>query len=104
MKQVVKENPVINSPFDEPRRHFRFSDEGITNEIVSERRTSSYFIPIAAPKKNLAEVAKNQGNAWIENEIRRTNEDANPKLHRVACKIRDPWDAQGLIRATLRAR
>ncbi|MGD1084070.1 MAG: hypothetical protein ABSA47_04865 [Verrucomicrobiota bacterium] len=42
MKQVVIENPVINSPFDEPRRRFRFSDEGITNEIVSEPRTSSY--------------------------------------------------------------
>jgi hypothetical protein len=24
MKQVVIENPVINSPFDEPQRHFRF--------------------------------------------------------------------------------
>ena len=160
MKQVVIENPVINSPFDEPKRHFRFSDEGITNEIVSERRTSSYFIPIAAPKKKgkkqlffetewtrdrieenkfinqvrarvkqwrenkhfgvsqvtaqllqywtrpererklffcqiealetfiyLTEVAKNQGDTWIENEIRRANEDANPKLYRVACKM-----------------
>ena len=34
MKQVVIENPVINSPFEEPQRHFRFTDEGITNEIV----------------------------------------------------------------------
>lgn len=38
MSQVVIENPVINSPFDEPRRHFRFTDEGITNEIVEARR------------------------------------------------------------------
>ena len=52
MKQVVIENPVINSPFDEPLRHFRFTNEGITNEIVPERRVSSYFIPIAKPKKN----------------------------------------------------
>src|SRR2546426_3966464 len=51
MKQVVIENPVINSPFEEPNRHFRFSDEGITNEIIEARRTSSYFIPIARPKK-----------------------------------------------------
>ena len=29
MSQVVIENPIINSPFDEPTRHFRFSDEGI---------------------------------------------------------------------------
>ncbi|MEY4723176.1 MAG: hypothetical protein RLZZ324_689, partial [Candidatus Parcubacteria bacterium] len=44
-------NPIINSPFDEPTRHFRFSDEGITDEIVEGRRTSSYFVPIAKPKK-----------------------------------------------------
>jgi hypothetical protein len=29
MEQVVIENPVINSPFVEPARHFRFADEGI---------------------------------------------------------------------------
>jgi len=51
MSQAVIENPIINSPFDEPTRHFRFSDEGITNEIDDGRRTSSYFVPIARPKK-----------------------------------------------------
>ncbi|MEW6263155.1 MAG: BPTD_3080 family restriction endonuclease [Thermodesulfobacteriota bacterium] len=51
MRQVVIENPVINSPFEEPARHFRFDEEGITNEIVSGRRVSSYFVPIAKPKK-----------------------------------------------------
>lgn len=51
MSQVVIENPIINSPFEEPTRHFRFSDEGITNEVDEGRRTSSYFVPIAKPKK-----------------------------------------------------
>ncbi|NOT01774.1 MAG: DEAD/DEAH box helicase family protein [Phycisphaerales bacterium] len=51
MSQVIIENPVLNSPFDEPARHFRFNEEGITAEIDSGRRTSSYFIPIARPKK-----------------------------------------------------
>ena len=55
MSQVVIENPIINSPFDEPTRHFRFSDEGITDEIVEGRRTSSYFVPIAKPKKKGSE-------------------------------------------------
>src|SRR6202040_2070947 len=50
MSQVVIENPILNSPFDEPSRHFRFTDEGITNEIVEGRRTSSYFVPIPKPK------------------------------------------------------
>ena len=50
MEQVVIENPVINSPYAEPSRHFRFTDEGITNEIVGGRRSSSYFVPIPRAK------------------------------------------------------
>jgi len=57
MTQVVIENPVINSPFTEPNRHFRFSDEGITDEIVEGRRSSAYFIPIASPKKKGRQIA-----------------------------------------------
>ncbi|MEI7989844.1 MAG: DEAD/DEAH box helicase family protein, partial [Chloroflexota bacterium] len=37
--------------YAEPTRHFQFGDEGITNEIVDGRRSSSYFVPIARPKK-----------------------------------------------------
>jgi len=51
MKIKVIENPIINSPFAEPARHFRFTDEGISDEIVDARRISTYFIPIAQPKK-----------------------------------------------------
>jgi len=51
MKQVVTENPVINSPFDEPKCDCRFSDEGITSRIVESRREREYFIMIAAPRK-----------------------------------------------------
>ncbi len=160
MAQVVIENPILNSPFSAPSRHFRFSDEGITNEIVEARRVSSYFVPIAKPKKKgagqlsfetewtedrikenefinqvrsrvslwrergypdvtkttkrllehwrspdrerklffcqieametavyLAEAAKKQGDTWIENDLRRANEDANPKLYRIAFKM-----------------
>jgi type III restriction enzyme len=46
MTQVVIENPIINSPFDEPTQHFRFTDEGITDEIIEGRRISSYFVLI----------------------------------------------------------
>jgi hypothetical protein len=27
------DDPIINSPFEEPTRHYRFGDAGITNEI-----------------------------------------------------------------------
>ena len=57
MPQVVIENPVLNSPYKEPSRHFKFSDEGITDEIVEARRISSYFVPIAKPHKKGAQLA-----------------------------------------------
>lgn len=45
------ENPILNSPFEEPRLHFKFDERGITPEKAEGRRSSSYFIPIARPKK-----------------------------------------------------
>ena len=34
MPDVVIENPVLNSPYEEPGRHFVFGDDGIRNEIL----------------------------------------------------------------------
>jgi type III restriction enzyme len=156
---VIIENPVINSPFEEPGRHFKFTEDGITDEIVAARRTSQYFIPIPPPKKKgpaqlviegwtadrveenqfinrvrarvalwrrggypgitqvtarllkywqrpgrerrlffaqiealetiiyVTEVASKYNDAWIENELRRANQDANPELYRIAFKM-----------------
>jgi type III restriction enzyme len=44
-------DPIINSPYREPGRHFRFDEDGITAEVVEGRRLSTYFVPIPAPKK-----------------------------------------------------
>jgi type III restriction enzyme len=157
---VVIDNPIINTPFAEPQRHFFFGEEGITNRIIESRRPSSYFIPIAQPKKRnkdsqltlgdwvgdrietnktvndirervklwressypnvtrttlrllehwknpqrerrlffcqvealetliyITEAARRAGDTWIENDLRRFNEDANPELLRMACKM-----------------
>ena len=51
MADTIIENPILNSPFREPDRHWLFTDEGITNEIVETRRASAYFVPIPPPKK-----------------------------------------------------
>ncbi len=68
MSQVVIENPVINSPYTEPTCHFRFGDEGITNERVDGRRSSSYFVPIARPKKKGAQQSFYE-TEWLEERI-----------------------------------
>ena len=51
MKTVVIENPILNSPFETPKRHFKFDEDGITDETADTRRPSSYFIPIAEPEE-----------------------------------------------------
>lgn len=81
MSQVVIENPIINSPFDEPSRHFKFSDDGITNEIVESRRSSSYFLPIAKPKKKLSQPLPSD-TEWTEDRIEE-NKLVNDIRHRV---------------------
>ena len=55
MPRVLIENPILNSPYKEPTRHFKFSDDGITDEIVESRRISTYFVPIAKPRKKAGE-------------------------------------------------
>ncbi len=47
MSDVIIENPILNSPFEMPHRHFKFDEDGITDQIAGQRRPSSYFIPIA---------------------------------------------------------
>lgn len=44
MRDTIIDNPILNSQFREPDRHFRFADEGITNDIADTRRASAYFV------------------------------------------------------------
>ena len=53
MAEVI-ENPILNSPYREPTRYFEFDDDGITSRVVPGRRPSSFFIPIAQPRKKVA--------------------------------------------------
>ena len=83
MSQVVIENPILNSPYKEPSRHFKFSDEGITNEIVESRRISSYFIPIAQPKKKGTSKQLTLNADWTQDRIEE-NEFINRIRERVS--------------------
>ena len=49
-------NPILNSPYSEPSRHFRFSDEGITDQIVEGRRPSGYFVPVPSARISNAQL------------------------------------------------
>jgi len=109
-KQVVIQNPVINSPFEEPKWHFRFDDDGITDDIANGRRDSCYFVPIAQPRK------KGPKQLLLDAEWTRDRIEENrmvtarnlwiPAVNNAGTwgrwafvEIADPWDAKGTIRA-----
>jgi type III restriction enzyme len=54
MPGTVIENPILNSPYDVPARHWRITDEGITDEPVEGRRISAYFVPVPPPRRRAA--------------------------------------------------
>ncbi|NLX99039.1 MAG: DEAD/DEAH box helicase family protein [Rhodopirellula sp.] len=93
MAQVVIENPVINSPFGEPTRHFRFTDEGISNEIVEARRVSQYFVPIARPRKKGAKQLQFD-TEWTQDRI-----EENKLVNRIRSRVR-LWREGGYVGAT----
>ena len=45
MSRVVVENAIMNSPFDEPSRHFRFSNEGMANESEPTANPIAVLLP-----------------------------------------------------------
>jgi type III restriction enzyme len=93
MSQVVIENPILNSPYDEPSRHFKFSDEGITNEVVGGRRTSSHFIPIAKPKK------QNKQQLVLDTEWTQDRIEENKEINRIRGAVAQ-WRKGGYVGVT----
>ena len=103
-KQVVIGNPIINSPFTEPGRHFRFDERGITNQIVAERRPSSYFIPIPRAKKKPKErqqtiedwtedrIQENAAVNAIRQRVKLWREGGYPDVTRVTARLLAHWN------------
>jgi type III restriction enzyme len=69
LKQTLIENPILNSPFEEPKEHFRFDEGGITNHVVKERRLSSYFVPVPQAKKK-SKVQLQLDSEWTADRIK----------------------------------
>jgi len=86
-RDVRIDNPILNSPFDAPTRHFKFDDEGITSEVVDGRRPSSYFVPVPATKKK-------RGQAAFDTEWTADRVEQNPTINRIRERV-DMWRQGG---------
>ena len=45
------DNPILNSPYKQPDRHYAIGPQGPTGEVKDGRRPSEFFVPIAVSKK-----------------------------------------------------
>ncbi|MGH7680025.1 MAG: DEAD/DEAH box helicase family protein, partial [Gemmatimonadaceae bacterium] len=80
MSDVIINNPVINSPFSMPARHFEFGDRGITGQILGGRRDSSYFVPIAQGRRQGAQLSLEA--EWTKDRLR-----ANELVNRIRGRV-----------------
>jgi type III restriction enzyme len=88
MPDAVIDNPILNSPFDEPTRHWKFERDGITNEVVEGRRVSSYFMPI--PKSKRGGDQMQFETEWTSDRIEE-NQTINRIRERVSLWRRGGW-------------
>lgn len=88
------DNPIINSPLEMPDRHFRFDDDGITDDIVEGRRPSAYFMPIPASKRRGGAQQEIVFDEWTRDRLKET-EFVNQLRERV-----DVWRQLGYPHVT----
>ncbi|MHB8891275.1 MAG: hypothetical protein ACYC65_04440 [Candidatus Limnocylindrales bacterium] len=74
MPPTTIENPVINSPFVEPAKHFRVVDGLVSGEIEPKRRPSEFFVPVAKPRKASAQLAMQFGGGTRQQQNEIVNE------------------------------
>lgn len=84
--------PVINGPYDEPRQHFKFDNDGITDEIVTGRRRSECFVSVPQTKKRGAQLQFD--NEWTLNRIQ-----PNDFIYEVRARV-DLWRKRGYQNVT----
>ena len=51
MSEVFFDQPVLNSPYEYPQRHWELKDGQPTNEIIEKRRPCDLITPVPKPKK-----------------------------------------------------
>ena len=110
MSTAELDNPVINSPYDPPDRHFEIGAHGPTGQVLPGRRPSESFIPIPPSRKKKADQEeldfdvtreRREQNSLI-NDIRRQVElwrsRGYPGVTPISRKLMEHWAARPPVR------
>src|SRR4051794_24211087 len=104
------DNPVINSPFDEPGQQFQLNDDGQpTGLLLSGRRPSIQVVPVPAAKRKVKQGELELGDAeqtikqnQLVNEIRERvavwRSAGRPKTTPETKRLLDHWSREDRAR------
>ncbi len=89
MSGAVIDNPILNSPFAEPSRHWDLDENGIpTGTAVPGRRRSEFIVPVPPPKHKV----KAQASLDLEDEY--GTRQANDYINEIRAKVAQ-WRSLG---------
>ena len=55
------EKPILNSPYEYPKRHWELDEQGQpTQQIIERRRVVEFITPIPKPRKRKAQAGQKQ--------------------------------------------
>jgi type III restriction enzyme len=81
------DNPILNSPYGPPQRHFEIAPDGPTGLVLDGRRPSESFIPVPRPKKGTAQQA-------LDFDATGERRELNTLINDVRFEV-DRWRARG---------
>ncbi len=89
------ENPILNSPYEVPARHFELSSNGPTGVILDGRRASQSFVPVPVQTKKGSGDVQEAFDFDVTGERLQRNDLINQVRQRV-----DLWRARGYPNVT----
>ncbi|MBU1864764.1 MAG: DEAD/DEAH box helicase family protein [Candidatus Omnitrophica bacterium] len=77
-------NPILNSPYTQPKQHFGADERGLTDEILAFRRPSSFYIPFPRAKTLQKRAEQNVAEGAYGTELQKENEFINKVRDKIA--------------------
>ena len=85
------EQPVLNSPYRYPNRHWRLEDGAPTDYVKETRRQSEYIVPVPKPKRRRGEPAQDAMTLGVEGLSTSEQEyDPTPIINEIRRQV-DVW-------------
>lgn len=78
-------SPILNSPYYEPTLHFNADERGLTDEVIQNRRPSSFYIPVPRTRSKQTKIDFDIPEGAYGNELQKENEFIN----KIRAKVKD---------------